>query len=93
MVLMMGAGMRDDERKAQLHGSLEPVPRRWSRCPRCGKPTHERKFPLLVGIRDQVLVREDRVQMDGLRAHTADIQAYHTLFDPRRRWMPADGSA
>jgi hypothetical protein len=130
--------------------ALNPIAAvRWSRCPRCEKPMHDRKFPLLIhidgvgllilgftcryctpcefiiahqaemeeqlviaceerGFADQVgnpyllfgtVERQTwkegmqgRLDVDTLRAHTADIKSYHTLNDPRPRWMPADES-
>lgn len=129
--------------------ALNSIPEvRWSRCPRCEKLTHARKFPLLIGLEGPILLtlgktcryctpceliiadqgeleeqlvlaceqrgcpekigtpyfvlgtvdvgyweegmRHDRMEMDDLRAHTADIKSYHTLSDPRRRWVSAD---
>jgi hypothetical protein len=130
--------------------ALNTIPEvRWSRCPRCEKLMHDRKFPLLIHIEEvgfvtlgktcryctpcefiiahqheleeQLVIaceqrgHEDQIgnpylvvgtvereawkegmrgtrELDGLRAHTADIKSYHRLSDPRRRWMPAGES-
>jgi hypothetical protein len=121
---------------------------RWSRCPRCDKLTHYRKFPLLIHIQDVGLLtlgktcryctpcefiiadqgelehdlviaceqrgypekvgnpyfvfgtvqlkywkdglRQPGMDLEELRAKTADIKSYYTLSDPRPVWGPAE---
>jgi hypothetical protein len=134
--------------KPRYRFALNPFPEvRWSRCPRCEKLTHYRKFPLLIHIdglglltlgktcryctpcefiiADQMeleeqlaiafaerrfpervgspytvfatverafwkgtLTRRD-INLDDLRAHTADLKEHHRLFDPRPVWTSA----
>jgi hypothetical protein len=132
--------------KPRYRFALNPIPEvRWSRCPRCEKLMHERKFPLLILVGDRTLIAlgktcryctpcefiiahqhelEDELVyaceqrghpemigapygvigtvqrehwkaslqgggggIDAFRACTADIKSYHTLNDPRPRWV------
>jgi hypothetical protein len=120
---------------------------RWSRCPRCEKLTHYRKFALLIHIDGLGLLTlgktcryctpcefiiadqgelehelviaceqrghpekvgspytvfatvqlgywkqglQQRMDMESLRANTADIKEHHQLFDPRPVWTSSE---
>ncbi len=48
---------RFGELKPRYRFAINPFPGvRWSRCPRCDKLTHARKFPLLIGLEPLTLI-------------------------------------
>lgn len=128
--------------------ALNPHEARFSRCPKCERPTFRRKFPLLIHVEgygvmvlgktcrycsrcEFIIAHQDeleaeltvafskkapefigneyfvvgtverkawqrgmkeKVGLDEVLAHTADIKTYMKVHDPRPRWVPVEDS-